>query len=192
MRGRLRVGRTAEGCCLPPTLVLLCYARLQPHHLKLFFSNKYIYGQIVRMADGHIVAAARCVQPGQAAGPFTHVLALPCLGCMAWLARPWCLGLGGHVMQCLKLAVGLLPLSPHSQCPAILPAAPLSRPCGKGWQQKALRHHALQQPAGWARFWRSARSRQGWPVCIGSGHMGSSTTASERRSLKRCAQPACR
>lgn len=35
----------------------------KPHHLKMFFSNKYIYGQIVRMADGHIVAAASTIEP---------------------------------------------------------------------------------------------------------------------------------
>ena len=36
---------------------------LQPYHLKTFFSNKYAYAQIVRMADGHIVAAASTVEP---------------------------------------------------------------------------------------------------------------------------------
>ncbi|PRW59382.1 50S ribosomal L18 [Chlorella sorokiniana] len=30
----------------------------KPFHLKMFFSNKNVVAQIVRMADGHIVAAA--------------------------------------------------------------------------------------------------------------------------------------
>ena len=42
---------------LPPVLAL------QPYHLTTFFSNKYAYAQIVRMADGHIVATASTVEP---------------------------------------------------------------------------------------------------------------------------------
>jgi large subunit ribosomal protein L18 len=34
----------------------------KPLHLKLFLSNKYAYAQIVRMIDGHIVAAASTVE----------------------------------------------------------------------------------------------------------------------------------
>jgi len=46
-----------SAACLPAAD---CLPVMQPHHLKLFFSNKYVYAQIVRMADGHVVAAARC------------------------------------------------------------------------------------------------------------------------------------
>lgn len=37
-------------------------AKLKPYHLKLFFSNKYSYAQIIRSGDGHIVAAASTVE----------------------------------------------------------------------------------------------------------------------------------
>lgn len=35
---------------------------LKPYSLKLFLSNKYTYAQIVRKADGHIVAAASTIE----------------------------------------------------------------------------------------------------------------------------------
>ena len=35
---------------------------LKPYHLKLFFSNKYSYAQIVRKSDGNIVAAASSIE----------------------------------------------------------------------------------------------------------------------------------
>lgn len=37
-------------------------AALKPYHLKLHFSNKYSYAQIVRQADGNIVAAASTIE----------------------------------------------------------------------------------------------------------------------------------
>ncbi len=45
-----------------PTSALL--DALKPHNLNLFFSNKYIYAQIVRSVDGHIVAAASTIEKG--------------------------------------------------------------------------------------------------------------------------------
>ena len=51
---------TAAACSLcttPPPA-----ARTQPYHLKAFFSNKNVVAQIVRMADGHIVAAASTLE----------------------------------------------------------------------------------------------------------------------------------
>ena len=35
---------------------------VKPYSLKLFFSNRYIYAQIVRKEDGHIVAAAATIE----------------------------------------------------------------------------------------------------------------------------------
>ncbi|KAK9824267.1 hypothetical protein WJX72_009070 [[Myrmecia] bisecta] len=35
---------------------------LKPYQLKLFMSNKYVYAQIVRMLDGHVVAAASTIE----------------------------------------------------------------------------------------------------------------------------------
>lgn len=35
---------------------------IKPYHLKLFFSNKYCYAQVLRIEDGHIVAAASTVE----------------------------------------------------------------------------------------------------------------------------------
>ncbi|EFN57679.1 hypothetical protein CHLNCDRAFT_142852 [Chlorella variabilis] len=43
---------------LPPLPLLV----VQPFHLKLFLSNKYIYGQIWRAADQHVVAAASTIE----------------------------------------------------------------------------------------------------------------------------------
>ena len=37
-------------------------AALKPYHLKLYFSNKYSYAQIIRQGDGHIVAAASTIE----------------------------------------------------------------------------------------------------------------------------------
>ena len=55
---------TAAACRLPPPHPPTpLFLPLQPYHLKTFFSNKYAYAQIVRMADGHIVAAASTVEP---------------------------------------------------------------------------------------------------------------------------------
>jgi ribosomal protein L18 len=35
---------------------------LKPYHLKLHFSNKFSYAQILRGEDGHIVAAASTIE----------------------------------------------------------------------------------------------------------------------------------
>ena len=37
-------------------------ALLKPHQLKLFLSNKFVYAQVVRQADGRIVAAASSIE----------------------------------------------------------------------------------------------------------------------------------
>ena len=39
-------------------------AAAKAHQLRLFFSNKYVYAQALRMGDGHVVAAASTVQKG--------------------------------------------------------------------------------------------------------------------------------
>eukprot|EP00898_Chlorokybus_atmophyticus_P009101 jgi/Chlat1/9192/Chrsp97S08464 len=36
--------------------------RLNPFQLKLFFSNRYVYAQVVRRGDGHIVASASTLE----------------------------------------------------------------------------------------------------------------------------------
>lgn len=36
--------------------------RPKPYHLKLFFSNKFTYAQVVRAVDGHIVACASTIE----------------------------------------------------------------------------------------------------------------------------------
>lgn len=41
---------------------------VKPLQLKLFFSNKYAYAQIVRMLDGNIVAAASTIEKGTREG----------------------------------------------------------------------------------------------------------------------------
>ena len=38
--------------------------KLKPYDLKLFFSNRYTYAQIVRNIDGHIVASASTIEKG--------------------------------------------------------------------------------------------------------------------------------
>lgn len=35
---------------------------LKPYKLKLFFSNRYCYAQIIRKTDGNIVAAASTIE----------------------------------------------------------------------------------------------------------------------------------
>ena len=47
----------------PPPLCPSCAP--QPFHLKAFFSNRNVTAQIVRMADGHIVAAASTVEKAE-------------------------------------------------------------------------------------------------------------------------------
>ncbi len=39
-------------------------SRLKPHHLRLFFSNKYAYAQIFRIEDNHVIAAASTIEKG--------------------------------------------------------------------------------------------------------------------------------
>lgn len=39
-------------------------SRLKPHHLRLFFSNKYAYAQVFRIADNNVVAAASTIEKG--------------------------------------------------------------------------------------------------------------------------------
>ena len=41
---------------------LLMAVRPKPYHLKLFFSNKFTYAQVVRTVDGHIVACASTIE----------------------------------------------------------------------------------------------------------------------------------
>lgn len=43
-------------------------ALLKPHQLKLFLSNKFVYAQVVRQADGRIVAAASSIEKALAEG----------------------------------------------------------------------------------------------------------------------------
>lgn len=58
-------GRRHRRRLLVTPVALLPLPAPQPYHLKMFFSNKHVVGQVVRMADGHIVAAASTVEAVQ-------------------------------------------------------------------------------------------------------------------------------
>ena len=73
-------------------------AALKPYHLKLYFSNKYSYAQIIRQGDGHIVAAASTIEkalreqlPKTATKEVLSVLnGLKSVHTrMCWLVAPW-------------------------------------------------------------------------------------------------------
>lgn len=114
------------GCCRHHRAARVLLTRLfaptlQPHHLKMFFSNKYIYGQIVRMADGHIVAAARRVHPGFGgwAAREETLLPRPCDAMPGTSAVAACAGYCRWSCGCLLLPP---PHHPTLPCSTIEPA----------------------------------------------------------------------
>ncbi len=62
---------------------------VKPHHLKIFLSNRYAYAQIVRVADGHIVAAASTIEKGLKEGLQSAADKMACSRCVLEQEEVW-------------------------------------------------------------------------------------------------------
>lgn len=60
--------------------------KFRPHQVKLFFSNKFVYGQIIRLVNGEhsVVAAASTIEKGLQEGLESKSDKAACVRC-AWL-----------------------------------------------------------------------------------------------------------